>query len=148
MILILAVLIFSGLGCGKKEAQNTPSPTPRESKSATALEEDAIRLFFSKIDEGRTDEVLLMMTDELIGGDKQVWTANFESIDSISVKSIEPEEPAAWHNDEHYYRLTLEVKIKDNVQAYGWENGGQERYLTLKKIEGSWKIHQLSTQLE
>lgn len=130
----------------------SPTTVPTVTKSVVPLpqEQDVLRSFFSVIDEGRPSDAAKMMntTDD---STLQAWAVQFNAFQSIKVKSIESSMPEEWTSDTHTYKVILDVVMKPeaaNVQPipnYGYDNGENYRWISMKKVGNIWKIQGLGT---
>lgn len=116
-------------------------------------EEDIVRLFFNLIEEGRIPEAVAMMDNVAVPNDsaKQAWGMQLNIFSSIAVKSTEPSNIGNGTQDQKTYKVVLDAKIKPGsekavIPNYGWENGENIRWVSLKKnSEGMWKILGIGT---
>jgi hypothetical protein len=163
-------LSFFLSGCGKKPAtmEKVPEQTVQEEANSNMQQnqevgeiaevplpqgEDIVRSFFNLIGEGRIPEAVAMMDDSAVPSDsaKQAWGVQFNVFSSIAVKSIDPSNIGDEIKDQKTYKVVLEVKIKPGsekavIPNYGWENGENIRWVSLKKDEsGIWKILGIGT---
>jgi hypothetical protein len=132
---------------------SSPTTAPTVTKNPVVplpQEQDIVRSFFGAIDEGRPSDAAKMMntTDD---STLQAWAVQFNAFKSVKVKSIESSMPEEWTSDTHTYKVILDVVMKPeaaNVQPipnYGFDNGENYRWVSLKKIGNLWKIQGLST---
>lgn len=172
IILAVAVIALPFLfsGCGKKQAATEKVPeqmAQQESSVNTAQnqevsqpaevllpqEEDIVRLFFNLINEKRIPEAVAMLDSSAVPNDsaKQAWGVQFNIFNSISVKSVEPSNVGDEIEGQKTYKVVLEVSVKPGsekavIPNYGWENGENIRWVSLKKnSEGIWKILGIGT---
>jgi len=123
--------------------ESVPLPSP----------EYIIGLFFNLINEKRIPEAISLMTDQMAGDDssKQMWGVQFNAIQSIKVKSIEPYSKEQWTESEKIFKVVLEVSVspetKDEpIPYYGWDSNPSIRWVSMKKSSnGLWKIDSLAT---
>jgi len=124
-------------------SEGVPLPTP----------EDIVRLFFNLINEKRIPEAIDLMTDQMVGDDssKQMWGVQFNAIQSIEVKSIEPYSEEQWTESEKMFKVVLDVSVspeaKDEpIPYYGWDSNPSIRWVSIKKnATGLWEIDSLAT---
>jgi len=124
-------------------SEGVPLPTP----------EDIVRLFFNLINEKRIPEAIALMTDQMAGDDssKQMWGVQFNAIQSIEVKSIEPYSEEQWTESEKMFKVVLDVSVspeaKDEpIPYYGWDSNPSIRWVSIKKnATGLWEIDSLAT---
>ncbi|OGI25987.1 MAG: hypothetical protein A3J76_03790 [Candidatus Moranbacteria bacterium RBG_13_45_13] len=166
---LISVLIIPFLfsGCGKKQVvtekvpeQTTQQETnnnvalpqnttaPENQKVSLSQGEDVARLFFSLINEGKIPDAVAMLDASVVPNDsaKQAWGVQFNVFDSIAIKSVEPSSVGDEIENQKTYKVVLDAKIKPGsenapIPNYGWENGENIRWVSLKKnSEGMWKI--------
>ena len=145
--LAVFALLSLAVTCGhdKNADQKQPVvPLPQE--------EDIVRTFFNLIDEGRAAEAVGMMTSSLAGNEssKQQWAVQFNAIESAKVESVQAANQAGWTSDAHEYRVNVMVQVKPGVTGapipnYGWENGRNTRWVTIKRAGTLWNIDSIST---
>ncbi|OGG02722.1 hypothetical protein A2W14_02215 [Candidatus Gottesmanbacteria bacterium RBG_16_37_8] len=123
-----------------------------EGQVPTIREEDIIRSFFALIDQDHPSDAISMMTPALVGDEKskQTWGVHFDAIENISITLIEPSMQEEWTDNEHIYKITLEVTMKPEsafapIPNYGWDNGSNIRWLSIEKISSLWKITGIAT---
>jgi hypothetical protein len=77
---------------------------------------------------------------------RQMWLANFQSLDSLEVVSIEPDSLLQWTDEWETYKVVLKIATSEPVDKYGWENGENTRWVTIiPQGAGSWKIEAISS---
>jgi len=169
-VVAIIVLPFLFSGCGKKPAtmEKVPEQTAQEETNANVAqnqevsetsevplpqEEDIARLFFSLINEKRIPEAVAMLDVSAVPNDsaKQAWGVQFNIFNSVTVKSIAPSNVGDETESQKTYKVVLEANIKPGsekavIPNYGWENGENIRWVSLKKkSEGMWKILGIGT---
>jgi len=115
--------------------------------------EKVIRDFFGFINQGEVKAALKFLDEPAFFPNQPAyrkWTAIFNTIQSIEIKSLEPENKADWSQNRQVYRAKLEVKIKPAfavaiIPGNDWTAGSCTRLVPLKKNqEGIWKIEALT----
>jgi len=148
----IAVILLIEFKAGNKSKetlniQNSPDTNSSEKSTVPLLsQEDVINAFFNLINEDKVNQAVNMLTLKNVADEakKQVWSVQFNAIDSIAVKKIEP-------IGENAYKVTLNVLMKfgaENVQPipyYGWGDGEFVRWVTLEKSGETWKISEIAT---
>lgn len=146
-VIILILIIASSNSTKTQSLQNSPETNSSEKSSVPlARQEDVINAFFNLINEDKVSEVVNMLTLKNIDDEanKQAWGVQFNAIDSISVKSVEP-------IGENAYKVTLDVLMKPGAEKavpmpyYGWGDGEFTRFITLEKSGETWKISEIAT---
>lgn len=131
-----------------------PSPTAKESGTVPLPSgEDIIRTFFNLIGEKRIPEAISMMDKSLVKDDsiKQTWGANFNSLDSVTVKSISKASEEEWTATRQIYKVVLNLKVNPRganapIPYYGWNNGDNTRWVIIQKDTSNlWKIVEIAT---
>jgi len=92
---------------------------------------------------GKNIEAALKMMDAN-EGTKQAWGVNFNNLESLSVKKIEPTFQEEWTSTRQSFKVTLEVKIKPAGEEMGWQQGQNYRWISLQKNGEVWQIHELA----
>jgi hypothetical protein len=125
------------------------STTPSESNSGSGsggggsmASATVVQSFFDALGSRNIDGALGMM--DANADTKQGWGVNFASIDSLSVTSMSPMYPEDWTADREIYQVELDVKLKPNVQSWGWENGANTRWVSMKRVGENWVVHELA----
>jgi len=76
----------------------------------------------------------------------QIWLANFKSLTSLKVVSIEQADLVQWTAQAEYYKVTLDITTSEPVDTYGWENGSNVRWIKIiPEGAGDWKIDSISS---
>jgi hypothetical protein len=76
----------------------------------------------------------------------QQWLANFRSLKSLKVVSVEQASPEQWTDKWESYKVVLDVTTSEPPEKYGWENGRNIRWVTLiPQGGGAWKVEALAT---
>ena len=135
-----------------QQNSNTPLSPTSTASVPMPTSEDTIRTFFNLINEKRITEAISMMTDELVGDDssKQSWGVQFNNINSITLKTIEPTMQETWSEKIQEYKVNLDVKMNPEsanapIPYYGWDNGTNLRWVIIQKDNSLWKISSIST---
>jgi len=77
---------------------------------------------------------------------RQMWLANFQSLDSLAVVSIEPANLVQWTEEREFYKVVLKIETSEPVEKYGWETGDNTRWVTIiPQGAGDWKIEAISS---
>ena len=139
-------------GLSKEDIPPMPEVVKKTNEVPLPQEQDIIRSFFAIIDEGRPADAISLMTTELVGEDssKQMWGVQFDAIESINVKSIEPSGKDGWTPDRHVYKVSLEVSMKPDsadsqIPYFGWNNGSDVRWIVIEKVSAYWRISDIAT---
>lgn len=103
-------------------------------------QEAKAKSFFDLIGSNKIDDALKMMDGN--ENTKQMWGVNFNSIDSLVIKTIEPVYEEESTSTRVTYKVVLEAKVK--TDQYGWSNGQNTRWITLQNDNGEWMIHELA----
>ena len=132
-----------------KTIEISPTNTPKSS-DFLPQGEDIVRNFFNFINEDKISDAVNMLTPNNISDDsnKQAWGVQFNSFEKITVKQIElAGEPAEGNT----YKVTLDVKMKPGTETaqpmpyYGWGNGEFIRWVSLEKVNNTWKVSGIAT---
>jgi len=120
--------------------------------SGYALMEDqryTVIKFFTLINEGRTDEAAEMM-DEFMAPDnntKKMWIESLSSITGHEYTSggFVTEDEENWTEDTRRFEIRIVIPESCDCEKYGWSKGLTKRWITLKRYDNIWKIHELAT---
>jgi len=132
-----------------KATETSPTSAPKSFVSLSQGE-DIVRNFFNLINEDKISDAVNMLTPNNISDDsnKQAWGVQFNSFEKITVKQIElAGEPAEGNT----YKVTLDVKMKPGTETaqpmpyYGWGNGEFIRWVSLEKVNNTWKVSGIAT---
>ncbi|MCX6763015.1 MAG: hypothetical protein NT093_04540 [Candidatus Moranbacteria bacterium] len=168
MFFFVPLLLLSG--CGKKQSVTgkVPGQMVRQETSVGAEKnqevsqsaevplpqgEDIVKLFFNLINEKKIPEAVAMMDDSAVPDNsaKQAWGVQFDIVDSVAVKSIDPSNIGDETEGQETFKVVLDAKIKPGSENaimpnFGWENGENIRWVgTKKNSEGMWKILGIGT---
>lgn len=110
-------------------------------------------LIFELINDGKINEAIDLMTNEMAGDDtsKQTWGVHFNAIKSINVQSIEPYNKEQWTDAKKVFEVTLEAYVSSEakdapIPYYGWHDNPNIRWVSVEKgASGFWKIAALAT---
>lgn len=128
-------------------------PTSTQQKEVPLpLASDILRNFFSLIDQKRASEAVMLMSSEITNEDsvKQAWGVQLNMMESVRIIEITPLIPESTEASERTYKVTLEVAMDPSsvtapIPYYGYENGENTRWVTLKKEGRMWKIMGIAT---
>lgn len=162
-LLFLFVLILSG--CGPSQISNNSLPTSRpaspsqggpishfpspasSSSAPLPTTEDIVRTFFELINEKRIPEAVGMLSSTTAPDEstKQTWGVNFNTLDSISIKSIAEWQKPDWTENKMSYKVIVVAKVKPNPQFYAWDEGENTKWINLVKENNLWKISEIAS---
>jgi len=154
MIIITFIFLFFSLflsGCvpkTKTPITNTQNPTPTTPTTVPLpTGEDIIRTFFALINEKKIPEAVEMLSSTAAPDEstKQTWGVNFNTLDSIILKSIEEWQKSDWTENEMTYKVILVAQVKPNPQFWAWDNGENTKWISLVKEDNLWKISQIAS---
>jgi len=124
-------------------------PIDREAlqKPRTDNHEKDLRQFFGFISTGEPEWAVrqLAYAASLDEAAAQMWLANFRSLSSLTVVSVEQASLEQWTAEREFYKVTLDVRTSELPEKYGWENGRNIRWVELvPQGGGAWKVSALS----
>lgn len=137
----------------------TPSNSSTSANQTVPLpqDEDIIRDFVFKIEEGKADEAAKMMkineqNSDQANSELQAWAVQFSNITSFKLLKMEKANESEWTDTKHIYKVVLDVWMDPRsanapIPYYGWQNGENIRWLTLEKVGDTWKIAEIATGL-
>ena len=154
-ILFIFVFAFLLSGCTANKTVTAPSlapasplPPPTSAQSVPLpTGEDIIHTFFELIREKRIPDAVSMLSSAATPDEstKQTWGVNFNTLESISVKSIAEWQKADWTENKKSYKVVVIAKNKPNPQFRAWENGENTKWINLIKENNLWKISEIAT---
>jgi len=158
LITIVIVAFVFGAALFNARKQTIPnefksSPTSTQQKEVPLpLASDILRNFFSLIDQRRVSEAVMLMSSEITNEDsaKQAWGVQLNMMESVKVIEITPLIPESTQANERTYKVTFEVimnpsSVNAPIPYYGYENGENVRWVTLKKEGKMWRIMGIAT---
>ncbi len=75
----------------------------------------------------------------------QQWLANFNSIKSLKIVSVEQVNLEQWTATWESYKVTLDITTSEKPEKYGWDNGRNIRWVTIiPQGAGAWKVAELA----
>ncbi len=158
--LILLVAVTASLGYLFYRTINNPPTESENNKGSENIQqsvplptgEDAIRLFFSLINENKVEEALNMLSEEIAESEdsKQSWGVQFNDILSAEVVDVKPYNTDIWTDTAQTYEVTVKTTVHERaakypIPYYGWENGENTRWVTIKNDGVQWKIAGIAT---
>ncbi len=132
----------------RNERMTLPIDIQALQKPRTANHEKDLQQFFSFIAKGDPIWAVRQLAyqvspNEAVG---QQWLANFQSLKSLTVVSIEQVNLEQWTEEWESYKVILDVTTSEPFEKYGWENGQNVRWVTLiLQGSGAWKVASLAT---
>jgi hypothetical protein len=161
--LVVGAVIYKGVLSKNFNQSQTVSPSILQNSTVTPnqdnkqivplpSEEDIIRIFFNLINEKRVPEAIAMMVPSEASDEsaKQAWGVQFNAFEKVTVSQITPSMKEEWKNDNHTYKVTLNVAMKPTsanapIPYYGFDNGENIRWVTIERISSEWKISGIAT---
>ncbi len=135
--------------------QNLSSSSFPKQTLPLSQDEEIIRNFVARIEEGKANEAAKMMKINQRNASQarsefQAWAAQFAAITSFKLLKIEKASEDQWSETRHIYRVTFDVRMdprsaKAPIPYYGWENGLNIRWIILEKEGNVWKIARIAT---
>jgi len=154
LLVAIIITIFSivALGGGKRTSgiasgvKTTVTPTAGQ-EVPLPTGEDVIRLFFRLINDGEAAEAVGMMDENLVtsASDKQEYGVTFAGFSAVKVTAIEPSMEESWTEGIETYRVDLDISLKPEGQKTLWPEGPDTRWVSVKKVNGLFKIHEIAT---
>lgn len=124
-------------------------PIDREAlqQPRTDNHEKDLRQFFSFISTGQPEWAVRQLAYAASPNEAaaQMWLDNFQSMESLTVVSVEQASLDQWTAEHEYYKVTLDVQTSEPQEKYGWDNGRNFRWVELiPQGGGAWKVAALS----
>lgn len=103
--------------------------------------------FFSSLGSGEVDDAISLMSAEMLGSSatQSMWRSSFNSFAALQVASIDDWNPGEWTLDQQTYKVQFSLQLKPGTPESMWMDGSNTRWVTVKLINGSWKIAELAT---
>ena len=98
--------------------------------------------FLSQLSTGHLDTAIRYLPE----AERATWYSNLASIQALAIIDVKIYNPAQWTETQQQYQVTVNVTPSGDGYTYGWENGENLRYLTLRKIDDQWLITDLAPQ--
>lgn len=107
-----------------------------------ASQEAVARDFLNALSAKDVQKALGMMdADE---NTKQSWGVNFNSIQSLEIKKMEEAFKDEWTPTRQSFKATLNVKVTEQGEQMGWNNGENFRWISLQKNGATWQVHEIA----
>ena len=125
-------------------------PIDREAllKPRTDNHEKDLRQFFGFISTKQPEWAVRQLASSVSPNEAtaQMWLANFQSLSTLTVVTVEQASLEQWTAEREFYKVTLDVKTSDPPEKYGWDNGRNLRWVELiPQGGGAWKVAALAT---
>lgn len=111
----------------------------------TAIEpsqEKLVKEFFSFLGDKNSNEALAMINQN--ENTKKLREINFNTIQSLKIRKIEPVFQEEWTTDRQRFKVDLDIKVNSEWKQYGWNQWTNLRRVTIEKIDGKRMIHELA----
>ncbi len=113
-----------------------------------------MRRFFELIGRHQAASAAAMLSPGAAQGpaDRALWKKNFESVKSMRISSLSPWSQNEWTPAEQRFKVGLQVATNPDdpknpppMPHYGWEDGSNTRWVTVKWVKDQWSIAQIAT---
>lgn len=111
-------------------------------KTLGESQEKIVKQFFDYIADKKIDEAIALM--DANDDTKQGWGVNFNTINSLKVKSCVEDMQDDWTADRQRFRCELDVSVKPEGERMGWNQGANTRWIMLTRTNGKWWLHELA----
>jgi hypothetical protein len=131
----------------RDERMTLPIDIQALQKPRTVNHENDLRQFFSYISKGNPIWAVRQLAYQASSSEAiaQQWLANFQSLKSLTVVSVEQVNLEQWTEEWESYKVTLDVTTSEPLEKYGWENGRNVLWVTLiPQGGGPWKVSSLA----
>lgn len=120
------------------------------SGGGTASADDAksvVDMFFSSLGSGNIDDALSLMDPDTLGSasTQAMWRSSFSSFASLTTNSIADANKEEWTSEMKKYRVDVTLHLKSGSQPTLWMEGSNTRWVSVKLINGQWKIQEFAT---
>jgi hypothetical protein len=117
---------------------------------STALSDQrrTIVKFLALVNEGKSKDAAAMMTTSLVPDEKAkaVWVSTLDSIRGFQTGFVTEDNKQKWAANLQQFTVDLVVPANTDLQKYGWVEGKNKRYVTLKRTGNVWLIDVFSFQ--
>ena len=125
-------------------------PIDREAllKPRTENREKDLRQFFGFISTKQPEWAVRQLASSASPNEAtaQMWLANFQSLSTLTVVTVEQASLEQWTAEREFYKVTLDVQTSESPEKYGWEKGRNVRWVELiPQGGGAWKVAALAT---
>jgi len=125
-------------------------PIDREAllKPRTENHEKDLRQFFGFISTKQPEWAVRQLASSASPNEAtaQMWLANFQSLSTLTVVTVEQASLEQWTAEREFYKVTLDVQTSEPPEKYGWEKGRNLRWVELiPQGGGAWKVSALSS---
>lgn len=105
--------------------------------------EYTLKTFFSLIDDYSINEAISLMDKQTINNAWSIWEEDFSNIYFIKLRNYEE---ISSTNDSRTYRVRTDVRLKSQDLKTQWTNGENTRIISLKLINGEWRIQDIKPE--
>lgn len=105
--------------------------------------------FLTLINENSIDKAVDMMDDYAVPNksSRDMWIESLSTIRGMKFLQggflLNDEDN--WTDDTQRFKVKVSIPEGQNSEQFGWDSGENQRFFTLVKIDGEWKIHEIST---
>ncbi|MEI6596852.1 MAG: hypothetical protein WCL13_01395, partial [bacterium] len=125
-----------------KIEKNPIDLTKEEVKALGESQEQTVKQFFDYLAGKKITEALALMNTN--DDAKQGWGVNFNTINSLKVKSCAEDMKDDWTPDRQRFKCELEVSVKPEGEQIGWNQGANTRWIIMTKTDGKWWLRELT----
>ncbi|MCX6781838.1 MAG: hypothetical protein NTW66_01860 [Candidatus Magasanikbacteria bacterium] len=111
-------------------------------KSLGESQEKMVNQFFGYLSGKKISEAIAMM--DANDDTKQGWGVNFNTINSLTVKSCAEDMKDDWTADRQRFICELDVSVKPEGEQMGWNQGANTRWIMMTKTNGKWWLHEFA----
>jgi len=135
-----------------KQQQDT-GKNPTDASNPKPTDKEFIQLFFATLETKNTAVSLGMLDPSNLINEATAkeWEKQLTSFEKAQVTNIEPLNEDKWTLTDHVYKTTVNVKMLPEaasapVPNYGWQNGDNIRWITVRKgADDLWRVVTIAT---
>lgn len=131
----------------RNETMELPIDREALQKPRAENHEKDLRQFFDFISTGQPEWAVRQLAYATSPNEAtaQMWLANFQSLSSLAIVSVEQVSLEQWTTERELYKVKLNVQTSESPDKYGWDNGLTVRWVELiPQGGGAWKVAALS----
>ena len=137
-------------GCYNERNEKMTLPIVRSSLTQTraSSHEADVRQFFKLISDGDPISAVRQLAYQASPNEamNQMWLANFKSLKTLKIISVEPVQLESWTGEWERYKVVLDITTGEPPDKYGWDSGKNTRWITIiPQGAGPWKVSEMAS---
>jgi len=154
-IVVAGLLVYSNTAMLGEQPGSSKKTATAGSQQQTALPTDLefLKIFFDTVNSKNMPFAMNMLDPSFSSTEesKKTWESYLSSFKSIALKNTEEANKNEWTDIMHIYKVTLTVETseeyaKATIPYFGYDNGDNIRWITLKKGgDNLWRVAGFAT---